>query len=169
MMQANPSYSSIPTAAWVVGYVVVGGVVYWLLTKKAYAAPAAGYTAPATTPPAYGTPNPTPTPSPTPAAQKCPFPFDKAKLNLWLEANNLFGFFSASCPPPAGYLPLATAYPEINNVPPGISLVAICEDTGDFWFYAGPGSTPVKRDDLRANYCKSIGATAGHPASTFMV
>lgn len=48
-MIPNP-YSSVPTAVWVIGYVVVGGVVYYLLTKKAYAAPASGYTAPATAP-----------------------------------------------------------------------------------------------------------------------
>lgn len=169
-MQANPSYSSLP---WILGYVVVGGVVYYLIAKKSYAAPAAGYTAPTTTPPAYGTPNPSPTPqpygtpNPTPAPQQCPFPLDKAKLNQWLLGSDLFGFFSPTCPPPKGYLPLATAHPEINSVPPGVSIIAICEDTGDFWFYAGPGSTPVKRDDLRASYCKTFG-TAGL-SSMFMV
>lgn len=32
-MNSN-AYGKVPTAVWVVGYVVVGGVVYWLLTRK---------------------------------------------------------------------------------------------------------------------------------------
>lgn len=108
-------------------------------------------------------------PGPAAAVQKgCPFPLDNDKFRKWLEANDLFGFYAKTCPPPSGYEALAKAVPEINNVSPGVSLVGICEDTGDFWFYAGPGSAPVKRDDLRASYCKTFG-TAAHPASTFTI
>lgn len=131
-------YASLP---WVIGYAVVGGVAYYLLTRKAYAAP---------------------------AAQQCPFPFDKGKLNSWLEAQNLFGFFSKTCPPPSGYAALAKAVPEINSAPAGVSLVGVCEDSGDFWFYAGPGSAPVKRGDLRESYCKTSGSAYGL-ASMFMI
>lgn len=151
---ANPTgYSVWP---WVIGYAVVGGVIYYFLTRKTYAASEQGATAPG-----YGTP----ALPPPPTAKKCPFPLDKPSLNKWLDANGLFGFFSPTCPPPHGYLELVKiTNGAVNNVQPGESLVAICEDTGDFWFYAGPGSTPVLRSDLRASYCKSIGVTGLAPA-----
>lgn len=59
-MNSN-AYGKVPTAVWVVGYVVVGGVIYWLLTRKsdAYSAPAASSSAPSV---------PSATPSSTPAS-----------------------------------------------------------------------------------------------------
>jgi hypothetical protein len=137
-MQANPVHSSVP---WVVGLAIVGGAAIYLFTRKSTAS------AP---------------------AQQCPFPLDGDKVNSWAEASNFFAFFAPTCPPPKGYAALAKLVPGVNDVPGGVPIVAICEDTGDFWFYAGPGSTPVKRDDLRASYCKASGATAG-PSAMFMV
>lgn len=134
-------YTSLP---WILGYAVVGGVAYYLIARKAYAAPA--------------------------ATARCPLPLDKGKLNSWLESNDLFGFFSKTCPPPSGYAALAKAVPEVNSAPAGVSLVGVCEDSGNFWFYAGPGSAPVKRDDLRESYCKTSGAAYGVDlASMFMI
>lgn len=110
-------------AGWVFSALVLGGGAY-LLTRGGGA----------------GTSAPHP---------KCPL--DKGKLNIWLLARNYFGFYWKSCPPPPRG-EVAKTVPNIKTVPAGVGVVAICEDTGDFYLYNSSG-LPVKRDDLRDSYC----------------